>query len=50
MEAQALQADFDLSFFKQYEGPISTERLPEDPAKRPHPNYLAKLNELLFAV
>ena len=39
--------DFSFASLSQYEGQIPSERLPKDPAEKPHPDYLDQLNEEL---
>lgn len=45
---QAQQVGVQLEYFKQFLGPIPEDRLPEDPALRPSPQYLTRLNEEMY--
>lgn len=49
VQEQAGTAGAHLDYFQRLLGPIPAERLPEDPALRPSPQYLARLNEEMYA-
>ena len=42
--------DFSFAALSRYEGQIPSRRLPKDPADKPHPGYLERLNEELDMV
>lgn len=46
---QAADAGAELGYFEQFVGPIPEERLPSDRALRPSPQYVARLNEEMYA-
>jgi putative restriction endonuclease len=48
VKEEGVPVGMTLDFFESLQGAISPDRLPEDPAERPAPNYLQQLNSKIF--
>ena len=48
VEERAAASAFDLTFLRQFVGPVVAGRLPRVRAEQPNPEYLRRLRELLY--